>query len=92
MMAVAGHSFPARLPREFQPWADLLLVAESMAFHLGYNNGACQAKNPEVIPELVLQRLQHMNFDARDCCALAERITQQIEREGWMRLVSHFTN
>jgi HD-like signal output (HDOD) protein len=92
IMAVAGHSFPARLPKEFQPWADLLLAAESIAFYLGYHNGACQAQKPEIVPELVLQRLQNMHFDHRDCCNLAEQIRQQVERERWSALVADMPN
>ena len=88
IMAVAGHSFPARLSKEFQPWADLLLASESVAFYMGYNNGACQAQNPEIVPELLVQRLQYMHFDPKDCCQLADRIRQLVEQEGWSTLVS----
>jgi HD-like signal output (HDOD) protein len=91
IMAVAGHSFPARLPREFQPWADLLLIAESMAFYLGYSNGASQLKKPEMIPELVSQRLQHMHFDQEACFNLASVIQQKLEYEDWLSLVADLT-
>ena len=87
IMAVAGHSFPARLPKEFQPWADLLLAAESMAFYLGYHNGVCQAQKPEVVPELVVQRLHHMHFDPSECCQLGDRIRKLVDQEGWAKLV-----
>lgn len=85
IMAVAGHHFPARLPIEMQPWADILLAAESMTFYLGFNNGVC-ASTPEFLPELTQLRLTAIGLTVADFKQVALRVRLLVEREGWLDL------
>jgi len=85
IMAVAGHHFPARLPTEMQPWADVLLAAESMTFYLGFNNGIC-ASTPDVLPELTQLRLTSIGLNAADFKLIALRVRLLVEQEGWLDL------
>jgi len=85
VIAVAGHSFPARLPKEKQALSDVLLIAESVAFYLGYNNGIC-AGMPNVVNELTLQRLQQLGVSCQAFELLAVRVRALIESEGWLVL------
>jgi HD-like signal output (HDOD) protein len=85
VIAVAGHSFPARLPKDKQVLSDVLLIAESMAFYLGYNNGVC-AGTPNVLHELTLQRLQQIGLSSGEFELLSVRVRALIDSEGWLGL------
>lgn len=85
IMAVAGHHFPARLPVLMQPWADVLLAAESMTFYLGFNNGIC-ASTPDVLPELTQLRLGAIGLTAVDFKQIAQRVRLLVDQEGWLEL------
>lgn len=82
---VAGHAFPARLPREHQPWADVLLAAESMAFYLGHGNGVCEGSE-NVLPELTEQRLSALGLTASEFKLLAVQVREKVEAEEWLSL------
>jgi HD-like signal output (HDOD) protein len=85
VMAVAGHHFPARLSKEMQPWADVLLAAESMTFYLGFNNGICES-TPGVLPELTQLRLVAIGLTADDFKQTAKRVGLLVSQEGWLEL------
>jgi HD-like signal output (HDOD) protein len=85
VMAVAGHPFPARLPLRLQPWADVLLAAESMTFYLGFNNGVC-VSTPNVLPELTQLRLNAISLTVVDFKLVAERVRSLVAQEGWLEL------
>lgn len=85
VMGVAGHYFPARLPLVQQPWADALLIAESIAFYLGFGNGIC-AGTPQVLPELTELRLRSLGLTVQDFKQLALRVQMLVDEEGWLAL------
>jgi HD-like signal output (HDOD) protein len=85
IMAVAGHHFPAHLPKEMQSWADVLLAAESMSFYLDVNNGIC-ASTPNVLPELTQLRLTSIGLTPLDFKQVAQRVSLLVEQEGWLDL------
>jgi HD-like signal output (HDOD) protein len=85
IMAVAGHHFPAHLPKEMQSWADVLLAAESMSFYLDVNNGIC-ASTPSVLPELTQLRLTSIGLTPLDFKQVAQRVSLLVEQEGWLDL------
>lgn len=87
IMAVAGHHSPARLPLPMQPWADVLLAAESMAFYLGFNNGIC-ASTPDILPELTQLRLGSIGLTVNDFKLTAQRVRLLVEQEGWLDLAA----
>jgi HD-like signal output (HDOD) protein len=91
VMGVAGHYFPARLPLAQQPWADALLIAESLAFYLGFSNGIC-AGTPQVLPELTELRLRSLGLTAQDFKQLALRVQMLVDQEGWLALAEEFTH
>jgi HD-like signal output (HDOD) protein len=87
VMGVAGHYFPARLPKEQQPWADALLIAESVSYYLGYGHGVCPSSPPGVLLELTQLRLSALGLNERDFMHLASRVALMVEQEGWLALV-----
>jgi HD-like signal output (HDOD) protein len=86
VMGVAGHYFPARLPKEQQPWADALLIAESVSYYLGYGHGVCPSSPPGVLLELTQLRLGSLGLTERDFMHLASRVALMVEQEGWLGL------
>lgn len=86
VMGVAGHYFPARLPKAQQPWADALLIAESVSYYLGYGNGICPVSPSGVLLELTHSRLACLGLNEQDFKRLANRVALLVEQEGWLAL------
>ncbi|HQR95466.1 MAG TPA: HDOD domain-containing protein [Thiotrichales bacterium] len=92
VMGVAGHYFPARLPKAQQPWADALLIAESVSYYLGYGHGVCPSSPSGVLLELTNLRLSALGLDEQDFTHLASRVALLVEQEGWMTLADEVSN
>lgn len=92
VMGVAGHYFPARLPKEQQPWADALLIAESVSYYLGYGHGVCPSSPPGVLLELTQLRLSALGLNERDFMHLASRVALMVEQEGWLALADEVSS
>jgi HD-like signal output (HDOD) protein len=92
VMGVAGHYFPARLPKEQQPWADALLIAESISHYLGYGHGVFPSSPPGSILELTNLRLSYLGLTEQDFKQLASRVALLVEQEGWMALAEDVSN
>lgn len=92
VMGVAGHYFPARLPKAQQPWADALLIAESVSYYLGYGHGVCPSSPPGVLLELTNLRLACLGLSEQDFTHLASRVALLVEQEGWMALADEVSN
>lgn len=86
VMGVAGHYFPARLPKDQQPWADALLIAESVSYYLGYGHGVCPSSPPGVLLELTQLRLSNLGLTETDFMHLASRVALMVNQEGWFSL------
>ena len=86
VMGVAGHYFPARLPKEQQPWADALLIAKSISYYLGYGNGVCPSNQSGVMLELTQLRLACLGLTELDFKQLSSRVALMVEQEGWLNL------
>ncbi|MBD3766987.1 MAG: HDOD domain-containing protein [Gammaproteobacteria bacterium] len=86
VMGVAGHYFPARLPKAQQPWADALLIAESVGYYLGYGHGVCPSSPTGMSLELTQLRLGSLGLTERDFMHLASRVALMVEQEGWLSL------
>ncbi len=86
VMGVAGHYFPARLPKAQQPWADALLIAESVSYYLGYGHGVCPASPTGNLLELAQLRLTALGLTERDFTHLASRVALMVVEEGWLGL------
>lgn len=91
VMGVAGHYFPARLPKDQQPWADALLIAESVSYYLGYGHGVCPSSPPGVLLELTQLRLSSLGLTEADFSHLASRVALMVEQEGWLGLADEVT-
>lgn len=92
VMGVAGHYFPARLPKEQQPWADALLIAESVSYYLGYGHGVCPSSPLGVLLELTQLRLSALGLNERDFMHLASRVALMVEQEGWLALADEVSS
>jgi HD-like signal output (HDOD) protein len=85
VMAVAGHHFPGRLPLAQQPIADMVLLAETMAVYMGYDNGIDKA-TPNLLNSLAIERLQVLGMSEGEFLQLSERIKDALEEDDWMDL------
>jgi HD-like signal output (HDOD) protein len=86
VMGVAGHYFPARLPPAQQPWADALLIAESVSYYLGYGNAVCPSSPSGILLELTQLRLANLGLTDHDFNHLASRVALLVDQEGWLAL------
>jgi HD-like signal output (HDOD) protein len=87
VMGVAGHHFPGRLPLQLQPIADMVLLAESVAVYMGFDNGIDKA-TPNLLNSLTIERMQVFGMAEADFLRLAERIKDALAEEDWMELAS----
>jgi HD-like signal output (HDOD) protein len=91
VMAVAGHHFPGRLPLAQQPIADMVLLAESMAGYMGFDNGVDKA-TPGMLNSFVSERMQVIGMTEADFLRISERIKDALAEEDWMELASSTGN